>query len=102
MEESKDWFRQAEKDLDTAKFNLDGGKIEAGVFFLQQSAEKALKAVYINKFKKLLKVHDCKKLGPAYQYTRYPDVLKVENLNELASEFFDYTKEILKWAKKNT
>lgn len=106
---SKDWIEQAEKDLDTAKYNLKGEKIEAGFFFLQQAAEKALKAVYIKKFKELLKTHDlfliakklespkqileyCKKLTPAYQYTRYPDVPQVENLEELEEDFVIYAK----------
>lgn len=118
MEDSEKWLEQAIKDLDTAKYNLKGGKKEAGVFFLQQSAEKALKAVYIKKFKKLYKIHDlvllskrinapkeileyCKYLNPAYQYTRYPDVSPVDNLEELSNKFVNYAEEILKWARKN-
>src|SRR3989344_9350293 len=97
METTK-WLKQAEKDLDTAKYNIDGERTDAGLFFLQQSAEKALKAVYIKKFKDLLKTHDlvllskkvnapknisdkCKKLTLVYQYTRYPDVIE-ENISE--------------------
>ena len=118
MEEYKDWLKQAEKDLDTAKYNLDGNKTEAGFFFLQQSAEKALKAIYIKKFKELLKVHDlvilakklnapkqileyCTKLTPAYQYTRYPDVSKVDDLKEVQDDFILYSEEIIKWCKEN-
>jgi len=117
MDETKEWLKQAEKDLETAKYNLNGGEIEAGVFFFQQSVEKALKALYIKKHKKLLKVHDlnilakkvdapinilnyCKKLNPAYQYTRYPDVTKVDSIGILAKEFLIYAEEILKWVKK--
>jgi len=117
-QDAKNWFKQAEKDFDTAKFNLDGEKIEAGVFFLQQSAEKALKAVYIKKFNNLLKVHDlvllarkvnapknilefCKELGPAYQYTRYPDIPQIKDLYKITDKFIEYARDILKWAKKN-
>jgi len=116
-EEIKKWIEQAEKDFDTARYNLDGGKIEAGLFFLQQSAEKALKATYIKKHGKLLKVHDlfllakkvdapkeileyCKKLGPAYQYTRYPDMPPIEELDKVAEKFIEYAKEILRWTKE--
>ena len=114
-DEIKKWIEQAEEDLNTAKYNLDGGKLGAGVFFLQQSSEKALKAVYIKKFEDLLKTHDlvllakklkapdeiiefCKELTPAYQYARYPDVPKMENIN--VPKLIKYSEEILKWAKK--
>lgn len=117
MEETKEWLKQAEKDFGTAKYNLNGGEIEAGVFYLQQSAEKALKSLYIKRYKKLIKIHDlnllakkidapsniieyCKKLNPSYSYTRYPDVLKVDNLDIKAKEFLSYVEEILQWVKK--
>jgi len=118
MEEIKRWFGQAEKDFDTAKYNLNGEKTEAGIFFLQQSAEKALKALYIKKYKKLLKVHDlvllarkinapkkilnfCQELSPAYHYTRYPDIPLINDLGNMPDKFVNYTEEILKWVKKN-
>src|SRR3990167_5754487 len=86
--EYKEWFSQALRDFDTAKYNIEGARFESGAFFLQQSAEKALKSVYIKKFKTLLKTHDlvllakklhapekiigyCRDLNPAYSYTRY-------------------------------
>jgi len=116
--EVKRWFEQAKKDFDTAKYNLEGGETDAGIFFLQQSAEKSLKALYIKKFDKLLRTHDlillskkigapkkileyCKKLNPAYQYTRYPDVPAVENLANMTDDFVNYVEEILEWIKKN-
>jgi len=116
--EIKKWLEKAKQDFDTAKYNLNGGKIEAGVFFLQQSAEKALKAVYIKKFKRLIRVHDlvllskrinapkkiinfCKELNPAYQYTRYPDIPLMGDLELKANEFVKHVEEILKWCMKN-
>ena len=116
--ESKIWFKKAEEDFDTAKYNLKGNKIEPAVFFLQQSAEKALKAIYIKEYKSIIKVHDlvllakkikaplkiielCKELNPAYQYTRYPDVAPVNNLKEKATKFVNSVEEILKWTKEN-
>ncbi|MBI2452487.1 HEPN domain-containing protein [Candidatus Pacearchaeota archaeon] len=118
MKEYNSWLKQAEKDLDTAKYNIDGRKLEAGAFFLQQAVEKALKALYIKKFARLIKTHDlvllarelkvpqnleefCKKLTPAYQYTRYPDITKEIDLENKINEFMEYSKEIIKWVKKN-
>lgn len=116
--ESKIWLKKAEEDFDTAEYNLKGNKIEAAIFFLQQSVEKALKSVYIKKFKNIIKVHDlvllakkikaplkiiefCKELTPAYQYTRYPDVAPANNLETKAVKFVNSAKEILKWAKES-
>ena len=119
MKEKGDkWIEQAEKDYDAAVYNIKGDKIEQGVFFLQQSAEKALKAIYIKKFNKLFKTHDlallskklnapkkiieyCEELSPAYQYTRYPDISQVKELEELEEDFLNYCGEIIKWVKKN-
>ncbi|MGD9275693.1 MAG: HEPN domain-containing protein [Candidatus Pacearchaeota archaeon] len=118
MEDFKRWLEKAEEDFDTAKYNLEGGKTNASFFFMQQSAEKALKAVYIKKFRELLKTHDlfilakklnapervieyCKKLSPAYQYTRYPDIIKADDVEEFEEEFLIYCGEIIKWCKEN-
>lgn len=118
MNEEKEWMKKAEEDFETAKYNLKGNKIDAGLFYLQQSAEKSLKAVYIKKSKTLIKTHDlvllaqkinapkkiieyCKEINPAYQYGRYPDVPAVNELNKKAEKFVEYVKEILKWAKEN-
>ena len=98
------WLKKAEQDLDTAKYNIEGRKFDAGLFFLQQAAEKSLKALHIKKFRELFKTHDlvilarklkapkniedfCKELTLAYQYTRYPDVSEGENLENKAERF---------------
>lgn len=117
-EETKKWINKAKDDLDTAKYNIKGGKIEAGIFFLQQVAEKSLKGTYIEKANILLKTHDlillarkvnapkkifdfCKELSPAYLYTRYPDIPSEDDLNIKVNEFVRYAEEILKWVEKN-
>ena len=41
-----------------------------------------------------------KELTQAYSYVRYPDVVKVSNLNKLAHDFIDYTRKLLKWVKQ--
>ena len=46
VERSRDWIRQAERDLQNAKFEMNGGYFEWACFLSQQAAEKALKAVF--------------------------------------------------------
>ncbi|MDI6841082.1 MAG: HEPN domain-containing protein [bacterium] len=46
MERSKDWMRQAKKDLKHAKHSFEAGDYEWACFASQQAAEKAVKAVY--------------------------------------------------------
>jgi len=117
-DEYKDWIEKAERDFSSANYNIEGGLLEEGAFFLQQSSEKALKALYIKRFKRLFRTHDLvvlakglkapkeivefsKKLSPAYQYTRYPDIVKKEELESEINNLKNYSEEILKWVKKS-
>jgi HEPN domain-containing protein len=43
---SKDWFRQAERDLQSARAQREDKFFEWACFISQQAAEKAVKAVY--------------------------------------------------------
>lgn len=45
-ERSADWFAQAERDLESARRQLEGGFHEWACFASQQAAEKAIKGVY--------------------------------------------------------
>ena len=45
-ERSRDWYDQAKRDLETARWEVQGGFYEWGCFVAQQAAEKALKGVY--------------------------------------------------------
>ncbi len=63
MEEVKKWIEKAKKDLDDAEFNFINNRFEVAAFLSHQAAEKALKALYILKFKKLWKIHDLVELG---------------------------------------
>jgi len=45
-ERSADWMAQARRDLDSARWLMEGRFYEWSCFAAQQSAEKALKAVY--------------------------------------------------------
>ena len=44
-ERSADWLRQAQKDLEKARLDVDSGYYEWACFTAQQAAEKALKAL---------------------------------------------------------
>ncbi|NTW21878.1 MAG: HEPN domain-containing protein, partial [Nostocales cyanobacterium W4_Combined_metabat2_030] len=43
------WLRQAKRDLDHARLALSGGNYEWACFAAQQSAEKAVKALFLKK-----------------------------------------------------
>ncbi|MFH2106240.1 MAG: HEPN domain-containing protein [Candidatus Micrarchaeota archaeon] len=120
QEESRLWLKQAEEDLNTAEAIMKSSKFYASVFFAQQAAEKALKAVYIKKFNDLAKVHDlvflgrkvglspeilegCVYLNRAYIESRYPGDLKTPSekfSKSEASKGIDIAKEVLVWVKK--
>ncbi len=114
MEEVK-WIKKAEKDLKAAKINLNEGLYEISAFLSHQAAEKALKALYIFKFKSLWKIHDlkqlssavgadekiisiCEKLNPHYIETRYP--LETLYTKNIAKEALENATMVVRWAKK--
>ena len=113
----KDWFLQAEADLDSAEYNLAGGKYYVAVIFAQQAAEKSLKALYIKKFKQLYKVHDlvilarkvgapqeileiCYELEPLYTATRYPDDIMNYVQNDI-EDLIEKSEKVISWVKEN-
>ena len=70
MKEIEKWIEKAEKDLNDAEFNLVNGRFEIAAFLSHQAAEKALKALYILKFKRLWKIHDLGKLSLAIKASK--------------------------------
>ena len=46
VERSRDWIKQAIRDLENARYEVKGGFYEMACFLSHQSAEKAVKAVY--------------------------------------------------------
>jgi len=116
--EYEQWIKKADKDLNTAKSNINNGEVEAGAFFLQQSAEKSLKALLIKRTKKLIRTHNlvvlskklnapekiikyCERLTTLYQETRYPDVNSEKDIKEEINNLLLYAKEVKKWTKEN-
>lgn len=45
---SRDWFRQAERDLDQARDSAGAGRHEWACFASQQASEKAVKALHLH------------------------------------------------------
>lgn len=96
LKDEKEWILQAEDDLKSAEVLLKGARYTHCVFFCHLSIEKALKAVYVHKFKEdpprthnltmllneidvrppkhLLKLID--RLATASVPTRYPEDLR--------------------------
>lgn len=62
MKEAKGWIERAKKDLSRAELLFANKDWEDCAFHSHQAAEKALKALYILKFKRLWKIHDLEKL----------------------------------------
>jgi HEPN domain-containing protein len=120
-EETRNWLLQAEMDLETAEANIGIKKYFAAAFFSQQAAEKALKALSLEKFREPLKSHNLLELAKKarvphevmrglmelnadFIITRYPDAA-----NGLPYELYDrqkaeqktaYARVVLSWAKK--
>jgi HEPN domain-containing protein len=92
-ERSLDWLRQAEKDLEKAKLDLDWGYYEWACFTSHQAAEKAIKAVFqhihgdawghgtkallenLPYDDRMVSIEDAKLLDKLYIPTRYPNGL---------------------------
>ena len=120
-EEVKNWFRQAEADLRSAKNSKGCGDYYMSVFASQQAAEKALKALCIFKLKEFPKGHSIiylaqklkapkemlsgiRDLNPEYLSTRYPDMavgVPAELYDEqIANRHLKTAERVVKWVKK--
>ena len=115
-EETLAWISKAKEDLETAKYNLKGKRINAAAFYSQQAAEKALKAIQIEKLKRFDRTHDlfvlaqtfyvpvaileaCKGLNPLYTGTRYPDSREIHTLKDIKKKV-KLAEEVVKWASQ--
>lgn len=120
--EIENWWKQSDRDLETAEYNLVGKRYEASVFFCHQAVEKALKALLMEKEKVPdISTHSLlvlgKKVGlpselhsflmelaPQYVLTRYPDASNeapFELFDEKRAEYvFGKAEEVIVWIKK--
>ena len=118
----EDWLRHAHSDLELSRVSPPPRVLLEGLcFHAQQAAEKALKAVYIQEFGVLRKVHDlaylakklntpdefidyCIRLSRVYTETRYPDAsgtIPAKKFSEKdAQSFVEISSKVLKWLKK--
>lgn len=119
-EESIKWIMQAKADLRAAENSLKSKDYHASVFWSQQSVEKCLKGLIIEKEGKLYKIHDLvilgkrvgmpseliqksEKLSKVYIDSRYGvlDEIPSQKFNREDSEYFLLiSKEVLEWVKK--
>ncbi len=122
-EESRRLWLQALEDLKTAKVLLEASRFYASVFFSQQAAENALKAVYIEtkretpprthnlvEILQLLEVSDenlidaAMDLTPEYVVTRYPNAangIPAQLYNKrIASDHLNKAKLIIEYCRK--
>jgi HEPN domain-containing protein len=112
---------QSKEDLETARRLIEVERFYASVFFSEQAAEKALKALYMEKFREQIFTHDLveisEKLGapdhiiqasmeltPDYLTTRYPNAAnaipaKLYDL-ESAKKHLEFSEGILEWVDK--
>jgi HEPN domain-containing protein len=119
--EIKSWWDQSKYDMETAEYLYDGGRYGAAAFSLQQSVEKALKALYLLKVKKsLAPTHSLlflareskvpkehyrflKALTPEFVVSRYPDAggeaaYKYYD-KELLDDYFKNVEILVKWIR---
>jgi len=116
-QEVKNWLKKAEHDFVTSGVNFQQEIYDASAFFCQQAVEKALKALYIRKFKKLIRTHDlvylgkkvdlpeellefCDEITSFYIETRYPDSY-AEFEKDYVEGAINKADEVIKWVKEN-
>lgn len=119
-----DWLKQAERDLENARYEARGGYFEMACFLSQQAAEKAVKALYqelgaeafghsvAGLLQRLPEEHRpsrrlidlAHQLDKAYIPTRYPNALPEgapfeAYTEEEAMRLISYAEQIIKFCK---
>lgn len=113
------WWRQAQAELRTAEVAMQGGQFYAVSWFAQQAAEKALKALYLERRGQLApRTHDLRFLGvqlgapsavqvdldtlaPSFDVARYPDALGIAPVDAVsvadATDHLAAARRVLAW-----
>lgn len=120
-EETRHWLGQSKADNRTAQHSMKAKDYYASAFWSQQTAEKALKAVIIEKEGELIRIHDlvilgkkaglpqqliekCEILSKVYIESRYDTVYEKIPSKKFykkdALRFHSIAKEVLEWVKK--
>lgn len=120
--DAQPWWRQSEADLAAGRDSFTAGHWYNASWLAQQAAEKALKAVYIERFGDLPpRSHDLERLGrllavpqtvdtdltllnPAFDLVRYPDSVggraPVDVVTEtLARDHLDAAERVTSWVR---
>lgn len=121
-EETENWWKQAKKDLVAAKNSLNSKDYEWACFQSNQSAEKALKALFLHKKRAIAPTHNLislgrslelpeelinslKELNPEYTVARYPDAANAAPFEtyteQKAKEKIEQAEKVLKWIEKH-
>ncbi|MGB9627769.1 MAG: HEPN domain-containing protein [Thermodesulfobacteriota bacterium] len=123
VKDPEEWLRQADYDIETAEFMLNGGRYFYAVFMCHLSIEKALKGLYQKRLQKIPpKIHNLiyflnkvgikpeesigkfiVKLNEASVVTRYPEELsKLQRdfTQEVVKNIIKNSREVLQWIKK--
>ncbi len=121
--EADEWLRQADYDMETAEFMLNGGRYFYAVFMCHLAIEKALKGLYQKRLQQIPpKTHNLiyflnsigikpdesigrfiVKINEASVVTRYPEELsklQKDFTQPAVSEILAKGKEVLEWIKK--
>lgn len=120
-EEVRNWFKQAEADLRSARNSKKSFDHYMSVFASQQAVEKALKALCLHRLREFPKGHSIiylaqkvdvpeymlsgiRDLNPEYLSTRYPDMaagVPAELYDEsIATRHLKTAEQVVEWAKK--
>jgi HEPN domain-containing protein len=117
--ETEPWWRQAQADLETAEWNLQGERWYAASWFAQQSAEKGLKALWLERRGELApRTHDLQALGgeltvpdeiqaeldalePVFKRVRYPELTGMAPIDvvnkDMAQRHLFAVQKVLAW-----
>ncbi len=112
------WIKKARNDIEAAKILAKAGKLDSAAFHLQQSVEKALKAVYISIHREspgtthsLLFLANrtgykgnretLKLLTASYFSSRYPDANGMDEYTEdEIKSYMSEAEKVLEWAEE--
>jgi HEPN domain-containing protein len=123
VRDEKEWFYQAEYDIETAEANFRAERHIYAIFMCHLSIEKALKGIYFKKFQKdppkthsltfLLEINELEIPAELYPFlmklsavsvpTRYPEQLREMQKaydRERTENFIAQSKEVLEWLKR--
>lgn len=122
-DETLHWLQQAEEDLETARLNMGLSRFYVVAQFAQQAAEKALKAVLIERHGRLpRRTHDLRelaekagapdewlaglgKLSRVYLISRYPDLtpgtIPARQIDEETGlSYMQLAEQVLEWVQE--